>query len=99
MQQRIPFRHRLENGDDIHVLMRFLVHSVQPGLPGDCHQGGPIHIGIRHTGDEVHRPRTEGSEADTGFTGKAAVDICHEGRAAFIARLNKLDVGFQERIH
>ena len=95
MEERIPFRHRFENRDDIHVLVRFLVHPVKAGLSGDCDERCPIHIGISNSGDKVHGSGTKGSETDPCASSEATVDICHEGGSPFIARLNKLNIGFQ----
>ena len=49
----VPFRDRLEHGQDIDELMRFFVHPIQRGLSRDRDQRGAIQIRICHTGEQI----------------------------------------------
>ena len=90
---------RVEQVHQVQVLMALLVHPRRRGLASYSNHRCVIHIGIRHTGDEVGSAGAERREADSRLAGEAAVDVCHEGGALLVARCDEAHLAVQQRIH
>jgi hypothetical protein len=89
---RGPLGDGREHLHDIHDLVGFLVQACGRSLTGEYEQGGSIHVGVRDPGDEIRGAGPQGSEADGGIAGEAAVDFGHEGGALFVPRQHEFDL-------
>ena len=68
------------------------MRTLETDLPGDRNKGRPVDVCVRHSGDEVGRPRAERGEANTGIRREPAVDVRHEGGALFVPREDEADL-------
>ena len=89
---RGPLGDGREHLHDIHDLVGFLVQACGRSLTGEYEQRGPIHVGVCDPGDEIRGAGPQGSEADGGVAGEAAVDFGHEGGALFVPRQHEFDL-------
>ena len=92
-------RHRPEEGDEVHDLVRLLVQPVRGGLAGDGDDRGVVHVGVGDAGDEVGGARSERGEADGGAPGEAALYVGHERGALLVAGGDEAQIGVQQGVH
>ena len=64
---RRPLRDRLEHPNNVDVLVRFQVHTLEPGLAGDRDERCAVELRIGDAGEEVRRSRAERREAHAGI--------------------------------
>ena len=88
-------KHRFQIQD----LMRFFMQAIGRSLTGNGYQGGMIHIGISHTGNQIGRTRTECRHTDSCTASESTINICHKGRTLFMPGGNKLNGGIQQGVH
>src|SRR2546428_3818741 len=67
-----PLRDRLEHPDDVDVLVRLLVVTLEAGLTGDPVERRAIQLRVGDTGEEVRGAGAERREAHAGFRREAA---------------------------
>ena len=99
-QARVPLRHRFGRASrrpdaGFHF---FLVHPVMGGLAGERDEWRPVHIGIRHPGDEIRGARPQRGETNPRLAGQPAVHVRHEGRALLVAGGDKTDRRAEEGV-
>ena len=68
--QVTPFRHRSEQGHQVHHLMGLLVQPVEPGLRRERDQGVRVELGVGNAQQEVDRTGSEGRKAHAGLAGQ-----------------------------
>src|SRR2546426_7788069 len=53
------------------------MHTAQVALPGKNYQGCAVEKGVSHASDQIRRAWSERSQADSGATGEATIDVGH----------------------
>jgi hypothetical protein len=87
---RVPLRDRRHHRDDVEVLVRLLVHALKVALAGERDERRPVEVRVCDGGDEVRRPRAEGSQADAGAPGEPADHVRHVRTALLVAHREEL---------
>ena len=82
-----------EDADQVDVLMRFLVHTLEVGLAGERDQRRAVQKSIRDRCDKIGGPGSEGTQADTGSAGQTPVGVGHVRAALFMADRHEPDRG------
>jgi hypothetical protein len=84
--------------DHVDVLVRLLVHPLEPALPSQRDERGPVQERIGHARHEVRRAEAEGAEAHAGPTGQPTLDVGHEGAGLLVADRHELDRRALQRV-
>ena len=87
----VPFNDRAQDADEIYVLVGFLVHALDVGLPGEGDEWGAIQEGVGHRGDQIRRSWAKGPQTYAGPAGQAAVGIGHVRPALLVADGDELN--------
>ena len=86
--------------DDVHDLELALLASFDRLLSRNHHHGHGAELRVSGSGDEIGCARSEGGQADAGFSGKAPVGRGHESGSLFVASEDELDLrlpqGFEQ---
>ncbi len=88
---------RLHRRDDVDDLEARLARRHDRLLSGDQHHRHGAEVGIRRTGDQVQRARTECGHADAGLPRQPAMRRRHERSRLLVSRDDQLDARLPQR--
>ncbi len=97
-QPGVPLGDRAHHPQQVHVLVRLLVHALQVSLPRERHERRAVEERVRHRGREVQRAGAERAKADTGAARQPPVHIRHVAAALLVADRDELDRRAGERL-
>ena len=89
----IPLHDWAKDADQIDVLVRLLVHTLEIGLAGERDQRRAVKERVGDRGDKIGSPGSERTQADAGSAGQAPVGVGHVGAALLVADRHELNRG------
>ena len=86
-----PLDDRAEHRHNVHRLVGFLVQPQGRSLTRQSNQGGPVHVGVSHPGQQVCCTRTQRAQTHPRFSRQTSIDIRNKRRALFMPAHNEFN--------